>query len=549
MGSAITEISPFRRIPDGTANTTVVAEPRPRSGLLNLALLVWLLGGRLRPQRTAILRLLWVAGLTAVALYVSVTMVRSGADPIVVAWLLYAIALALILYRPRYGIYLLLFLGLVGDSVLMPWFPFAKNFSSEESIFFLHPDFIISPVELTLTVTLFAWLIRQFGARRVEFYTGPLFWPALIFLAFTCFGVLWGLGRGGDVTIGLFEARPLFYLPIMMVLVSNLLTKRQHASHLMWAIMLALFIEALIGSHYVIFVLGGTLRNVESITEHGAAVHMNTVFIFAAAVWIYKTSAVKRILLPLMLPVVLLAFMATQRRAAFLALAVACLLLAYVLFKERPYAFWLIMPPLALLGVAYIAAYWNAGGALGKPAQAVKSIVAPGDLNLRDQLSNVYRVLENINVRQTIRAAPLTGFGFGHPFLLVLPLPDISFFKYWQYLPHNSILWIWIKMGVGGFVAMLYLVGMAIMTSVRTWWQMPRNELSAIALTATLYLVMHFLYAYVDISWDIQSMLYVGAMMGVANSLKRVAARPVPLPQKRWRWQREPEPAPEIRPL
>jgi hypothetical protein len=549
MESFISEIGPFQRIPGGKANTAMVTEPRPRSSLPNLALLVWLLGGRLRTQRTAVVRLLWIGGVTAVALLVAFSMFRSGADPAIVAWLLYGAALALALYRPRYGVYLLLFLGLVGDSILMPWFPFAKNFSSEESIFYLHPDLIISPLEMMLLVTIFSWLVRQFGARRAEFYTGPLFWPAAVFLAFTCFGIVWGLGRGGDVNIGLFEARPLFYLPVMLVLVSNLLTKREHVSHLMWAAMLALFIESLIGSHYVLFVLGGTLRNVESITEHGAAVHMNTVFVFAMAVWIYKTSAAKRILLPLMVPVVMLAFMATQRRAAFLALAVAGLLLAYVLLKERPYAFWLIVPPLAFLGVAYIAAYWNAGGALGKPAQAVKSIIAPGQLNLRDQLSNVYRVLENINVRQTIRAAPLTGFGFGHPFLLILPLPDISFFRYWQYLPHNSILWIWIKMGVGGFVAMLYLVGMAIMTSVRTWWQMPRNELSAIALTATLYLVMHFLYAYVDISWDIQSMLYVGTMMGLANGLTRIVARPVPGPQKRWPWLREAEPAPEVRPL
>jgi hypothetical protein len=549
MSSVATEMGPLGHIPNGKANRASAAEPRPRSSWWNLALLIWLLGSRVQPQRSAILRLLWAGSMAAVALFLAVSMFRGGADPVAVAWLIYAVALALILYQPRYGVYLLLFFGLVGDSVLMPWFPFTKNFSSAESIFFVHPDLIVSPLEVMLLVTLLSWMVRQFGARRLEFYTGPLFWPAAVFLAFTCFGIVWGLGRGGDVTIGLFEARPLFYLPLMLVLVSNLLVKREQFSHLMWAIMLALFIEALIGTHYVLVVLGGTLRNIESITEHGAAVHMNTVFVFAAAVWIYKTSAAKRILLPLMVPVLLLTFMATQRRAAFLALGVACLLLAYVLLKERPYAFWLIVPPLLLLGVAYIAVYWNAGGALGKPAQAIKSVIAPGQLNLRDQMSNVYRVLENINVRQTIRAAPLTGFGFGHPFLLVLPLPDISFFRYWQYLPHNSILWIWIKMGVGGFVAMLYLVGLSIMTAVRTWWQMPRNELSAIALTAVLYLIMHFLYAYVDISWDIQSMLYVGTMMGVANVLPRVVARPVPRPQKRWSWQRDARPAPGLRAL
>ena len=71
----------------------------------------------------------------------------------------------------------------------------------------------------------------------------------------------------------------------------------------------------------------------------------------------------------------------------------------------------------------------------------------------------------------------------------------------------------------------------------------------AIALTATLYLVMHFLYAYVDISWDAQSMVYVGVMMGLINSLERIVEKPVPLKKKRWPWQPEPEPVPALVPV
>jgi hypothetical protein len=41
---------------------------------------------------------------------------------------------------------------------------------------------------------------------------------------------------------------------------------------------------------------------------------------------------------------------------------------------------------------------------------------------------------------------------------------------------------------------------------------------------------MHFLYAYVDISWEVQSMVYVGVMMGVINSIERIAATPVAEP-------------------
>ena len=80
--------------------------------------------------------------------------------------------------------------------------------------------------------------------------------------------------------------------------------------------------------------------------------------------------------------------------------------------------------------------------------------------------------------------------------------------------------------GGGGFLAMIFLVGYAIMTGVRVLWKMPGGDLSAIALVAVLYLIMHFTYAYVDMSWDIQSMLYVGAMMGLINILEHIVVLP-----------------------
>ena len=48
----------------------------------------------------------------------------------------------------------------------------------------------------------------------------------------------------------------------------------------------------------------------------------------------------------------------------------------------------------------------------------------------------------------TIKAKPITGLGFGQRFYRPFPLPDISFFPFYEYMPHNSVLWIWIKTGV-----------------------------------------------------------------------------------------------------
>lgn len=480
---------------------------------------------RSQKLRGAVTWLLWFAAILGVTAVLGLFMVRRGPSIETAVWLLYLTGALLILYRPRYGLYIILFCTLVGDAFLMPWYPFTKNFSSPESLLYLHNALIINPLESYIVLTFVSWLGRGAMERKIRFYASEIFWPAVAFLAFVVLGLLYGIGTGGNLNIALWEARPLFYLVAMLVLASNLITERAHVSHLLWAAMAALLVEGLVGSSYFLVTLKGSLAGVDRITEHAAAVHMNTLFILVLAAWLYQASWVKRLALPLMVPAVALTYLATQRRAAFLTLGIALVLLAVALYYEKRRAFWAIVPPAAVIGLVYVVAFWNASGALALPAQAVKSIVAEDQASAADVSSNVYRLIENVNTGFTIHQRPLTGVGFGQKFYIVVSLPDISSFEWWEYLPHNSIIWIWLKMGVFGFVAMLYMVATAVTVGARTLRQMPRDELSVAALVATLYIIMHFIYAYVDISWDGQSMVYVGVMMGLLASLGPLAAR------------------------
>jgi hypothetical protein len=90
---------------------------------------------------------------------------------------------------------------------------------------------------------------------------------------------------------------------------------------------------------------------------------------------------------------------------------------------------------------------------------------------------------------------------------------------------------------VFGFGALLYLIGCAVMLGTRNVLLVQQGDLRAIALVAVTYICMHFLYAYVDMSWDAQSMLYVGAMLGLINIMESIALTPIPVPAKRWPWQ------------
>lgn len=487
----------------------------------------------------------WYLGMLGAAALAAALMVRGEPGFSWVAWLLLIINIAAILYRPLNGIYLTLFWTLAADQSLMAWYPFIKNFSSRETLLYLHDAVIFSPLELLLVVTLLSWFMHDGMRRKLRVYQGPLFWPAMGFAAFIAFGLVYGIGRGGSANVALWETRAIFYMFLMIVLVSNLLEKRDHIKNVLWVAVAALLIKSLYAVYHLLFVLRGDLSNVASLTDHQAAIHLNVLVVLAAAAWLYRIGWRKVLLLWVILPPVFLTIIAAQRRAGFVALLIALALLAVIMFVERRRAFWLIVPPAAVLALAYMGIFWNSSHPLGGPAQAVKSVVAEDQADYHDRLSNDYRKIENYNSTFTIKQEPLTGVGFGNKFYIVIPMPDISNFVWWEYMPHNSVIYIWIKAGVGAFLALLLFVGLSIAQGMRATVRLSDPHLKAISLTATIFIIMHFVYAYVDISWEAQGMILLGIMLGILNSVEPIAAVDHSVPARRWPWQPEPvEPTP-----
>lgn len=502
-----------------------------------------------RKIQAGIIEILWLLGVIGLAGLLSLFMYLRGPQPNLVAWFILGCGAALIFIRPRYGLYICIFATLIGDGSLVPWYPFVKNMSSSESIFYIHNAVILTPLEVCLALTYISWLGRGAMRRKITFFASPMLWPALLFSLFLVVGLVWGLSKGGNLTIALWESRPIFYILLMIILVTNLIETPKQLQNLFWAAMLGIGVEGIIGTHIVLVQLRGDLSTVPDLTEHAAAIPMNSFFIFVASAWLFMTSWPKRLLLPMLAPLVLITYIASQRRAAFLTLFIALFLMAFILYKENKWVFWGIMPVIGIVALVYIGIFWNSSGALGLPAQAIKSVIAEDQSNAADQSSNAYRILENMNIAFTIHVSPLLGVGFGQKFYVVYPMPDISFFEWWEYFPHNSILWIWLKTGVGGFVSMLFLLATAITMGVRAIWRLENNELKAMVTTATLLVIMHFMFAYVDIGWDMSSMLYVGMMMGVIGVVEHLAIKDYPVEPKRWPWLLNPKPVPKLRPL
>ena len=460
----------------------------------------------------------------------------SGADgevtPALIAWVIYIAGAIAILREPRHGVYLTLFFTLIADKALMLEYPFVSNFSSLESLLYISKAVIVSPLEVYLVLTIISWLVHSYARGKLGFHAGVMTVPVTIWIAFVAFGLAYGVGRGGSLNIALWEARPMFYLPAILILTSNLIETRREADQLVWAAMIAIFIHGLVGLYTYIFVLQGQASRIESIVEHASAVRMDSLFVMVIAAWMFRASRAKRLVLPLFAAGICVTYLVAQRRAAFASLGLGLVAIGIVLFMTNRRRFWQIAPAAILVAALYLGAFWNSQGTLGLPARAVKSVLVSDSGNLQENSSNDYRVVENINNMFTIKAAPLTGVGFGKPFFIIAQLPDISFFEWWQYIVHNSIMWMWMETGAGGYLAMLAMIGVALLYGMRTVLQMPGGDMSAIALTAVAYLFMHFVYAYVDMSWDAQSMLYAGAMMGLLNGLGGIVARPIAQPRQ-----------------
>jgi O-antigen ligase len=68
-------------------------------------------------------------------------------------------------------------------------------------------------------------------------------------------------------------------------------------------------------------------------------------------------------------------------------------------------------------------------------------------------------------------------------------------------MSHNSVLWIWVKMGFFGFVSMLFMIARSIQLGGRAVVTARTPEQAAVVLTGVSYVIMFLVFAYVDIAW------------------------------------------------
>lgn len=381
---------------------------------------------------------------------------------------------------------------------------------------------VATPLELLLLVTLISWLFQgvikgDLGLKGAEFR------GAFVVLTFALvFGLARGFAQGGDMFIALFESRYLFYVPICYFIAAGNIRTVRHVRAVMAVLVCATGLFAIEGAYRKVALIDTGILGVipEFAYEHSDAIFLAAGIVFSFAILAFRAPARYRVLAIMTLPIMLFTLLASERRAGFIAMIIGFLVFALILlFKERR-AFAIYVVPVLLGAALYFPLFWNATGMLGQPARAVRSLSQP---DARDAASNLARVLETINVGANIEASPLFGLGFGREYAFIVSVPDLSWWPLWHFVAHNNVLWLWLKLGILGFIAFFVVMGVAVARGVQLARTLTVPELRTFAAIATVGIVAVLVFSYVDIALVTGRVtVFLGVLLGTLAVLERV---------------------------
>jgi hypothetical protein len=433
------------------------------------------------------------------------------------------IVVAAIAWRPFVGLCVAFGLVLIfeaggADQIMLPGFYLHGGLGSTVGL----TGVIASPVELLLVLMFSIWAAQRLAHRKLDFRGGTLGRPMFAFLLAMVFGLVRGIAGGGDINIALWESRFLFYMFICYLVAANTIRSRRQLNALITISIICTGLFAIEGAYRRLALIDtGKLGVVpEFAYSHEDVIFLGALLLLVLAQWVYGGTFWQKLLGLVFFPIAGFTLLAMERRSGYIAVIIGFLAYALVFLIAHRKAFFLIAVPVIIGGAIYLPLFWNNTTLLGQPARAVRSLSQPDP---RDASSNLYRVLELINVRSTIHSNPLLGVGFGRPFDFVVGLPDLSWWPFWRYEPHHNILWVWLKLGPAGFIIFFTLMGCAIAQCGRAVRKLPQRESRVFALLTLSGIVMTLVFCYVDLGLvSGRVTVFLGTTLGALSVLHQL---------------------------
>lgn len=488
--------------------------------------------------------LLAVVGLIARSLVASIPLAFE-----IIAGVAAVIVLAWVWRQPVRGVYILFAAAVVQETTysayqypddLGAYAPFFQDISTWTHV----KGVSFSIAEVFMALVLLIWLLKGIAARNLRFNKGTLMLPLGLYMLMVLVGELHGIASGGNVTLSLWEVRGQVYMFVAYLLACNLVKSRREINTLVWIVLLGGGIKGIQGVVRYFLVLGGSLHGAESLFPHEQAFFYNAFLTLTPILFLYGGSRrLKRVALVL-LPLVLVADIANNRRAGVLAFGVGLVMLLIItvfVYAPRRRLVVALLCLGAVIWIPYYNIYKTKSGLLAEPARAVYSNSHPDP---RDASSNLYRDNENADLKYTMKLTltnRVIGFGFGKPFYTPYALANISnVYIFWNLLPHNSVLWVWMRMGTAGYILFWLLIGGAIMQGVRLARRLREPYLKGLAVFITAMVVQEVIFGYTDLQWTSdRNLITIGVLFALLTKLGTFAGPEEPTAAELyWPWDR-----------
>ena len=462
------------------------------------------------------------------------TLVATEGEPLLVAPLIGAVLGMAVFVRPAFGLYMLFAAAILleqfeitGLDPLTARTHFFQNLSGFSSV-----PLRLSASDLLATATLASWGMRRLVGGNSPVRAGPIgFAVGAYFMVFVV-GTAIGIARGGgwDAITTLAEARGGVYACLLYFLTANLVRERRQVLVLLWLFVLLVGVKALQGIGNYIEVQTHGPYWIEAVTAHEDVIFFDVAMMLALVMAALRVRGAVYYVLLASMPVILAAEVFTTRRVAYAALAAAVLVVIMIAAVARPRLTAVVVALGTLVLIVYAVTFWNHSGPLAQPIAVFRGVVDPNSISERDQLSNLWREIENDNIAYTVKQVPLTGVGLGQQYLFQKEPPALTNFVYWRYITHNALLWIWLKAGPYGAFAFWFLIARVIMTGLQLYRRLDDPLLRATASFPVLLAVAQVVFSSLDLGLTYnRTMIVFGVALGLMAPLRAwVVSRETP---------------------